>query len=241
MRKTLLCLLIILVVSVAISALVFFSSMTNPVPPEVRVGWYMPSQDIVWTVAGADSLQNRTEHFILSGWRDEPPPQFPALSPYSRYNNYTHEGSGNRYMIAVWYFTDETQFRESKKELIGNLSESGKIFAVDLYMTQQKENGRNAITGMKDVKNPVIVPSPLTTLYYESKITTGDFFTITLPGSEGRAGTGILPANKEYYLVYYGTTTPSNLTSQTKILKEVIAETYYYDYPLSQDALLPDT
>jgi hypothetical protein len=53
----------------------------------------------------------------------------------------------------------------------------------------------------------------------------------------GVAGDSSYIVNKEYYIVYYGTTTPANLTSQTPFLKDMIAQTYRYDHLASMDAL----
>src|SRR5208337_3840919 len=97
-RMKLLILTGLIVLSALIISAVLTGSRTDPTPPEVRAGWYLPQQDIVWTSSRSGINQSRNEHLILSGWQNGPAPQFPELSPYCRYENYTSQSSGRNYL-----------------------------------------------------------------------------------------------------------------------------------------------
>ncbi|MFA5237960.1 MAG: hypothetical protein WC362_08925 [Methanoregula sp.] len=229
MKKILICGTIILVAGITFVSLFFLSGMTDPTPSQVRAGWYFPHQDIAWTESEPAVNESRQERLVLSGWRDAPAPQFPALSPYSRYENYTDPGTGNQYMIAAWYFTDKRTFEESQKKLNGFLQTSGNLSPVELNFTGHSAGFKRSDAGVQDSQNRYTIPLYLQTSGYESGTTSGYFFTVTIPGSGGFTGGTDYPGNNEYYLVYYGTTTPANLTSQTPFLQEMIAETCRYD------------
>lgn len=237
MEKNLLCIFIIIVAGIALSAVVILQPHTDPAPPQVRAGWYMPSRDIVWTIPGPGPSPGLTERFIRTGERDAPAPQFPALSPYSRYINYSREGSDTRYMIAVWYFTDENSFRDAKKALLASLAVSGQSSAASLNLTQQTGLRGNPPESLRTGSTPAAAPSRLSATGYQGNTTAGYFFSVTRDGSWIPDGDGIIPAGKECYLVYYGTITPSDLASQSGILGEFIAETYTFDRVVSQDPL----
>ncbi|MGB7788064.1 MAG: hypothetical protein WBL42_04810 [Methanoregula sp.] len=196
---------------------------TDPTPPEVRAGWYLPGQDIVWTNSGSGINQSRNEHLILTGWQNGPAPQFPDLSPYSRYENYTSQSTGHNYLIAVWYFNDDNRFLASQKNLRDFLEDSGKITTVELNFTgfATTENRSGQMVQNSQEKNHV--PAHLITTGYESTNTTGLFFAVVMPGLNG---------NNEHYIVYYGTTdhtaNPADSAS-TQFLREIIGETYTYD------------
>jgi hypothetical protein len=237
-KKILIAGIIILIAIVMIAAFFFLSAMTDPTPPHVRAGWYLPHQDIVWTTSGPDSTPSTQERLILAGHRDASPPQFPALSPYSRYENYTHRTTNDQYMIAVWYFNDERKFLESQKKLVGFLKTSGTISSIELNFTEQIMIFEKSVTDSQDSQKRHTIPAILKITGYRSDKTSGYFFTVTIPG------VGVLPSesdytvNKEYYIVYYGITTEANLTSQTPFLQDMIAQTYRYDHLASVDALL---
>jgi|GEM_PF-1860742 len=229
MKKILICGIIILVAGIIFVSLVFLSGTTDPTPPRVRAGWYLPHQDIAWTVPGPVGNESRQERLVLSGWQDAPTPQFPALSPYSRYENYTDPRTTNQYMIAAWYFTDERTFVESQKKLNGFLQASGNISPVELNFTGHIAGLGQPARGIQDPQSRYTIPPILQTSGYESVNTSGYFFTVTIPGSGGFAGDADYPEHEEYYLVYYGITTPASLASQAPFLKGMIAETYRYD------------
>jgi len=237
-KKILIAGIMILIAIVMIAAFFFLSAMTDPTPPQVRAGWYLPHQDIVWTTSGPDSTPSTQERLILAGHRDASAPQFPALSPYSRYKNYTHLTTNDRYIIAAWYFNDERKFLESQKNLVGFLKTSGTISSVELNFTEQIMIFEKSVPDIQDSQKRHSIPAILKTTGYESVNTSGFFFTVTIPGQGVPAGDRDYTVHKEYYLVYYGTTTPANLTSQTLFLKDMIAETYRYDHMSSVGALI---
>jgi len=236
-KKILIAGIIVLIVGVIVAAFII-SAMTDPIPPKVRAGWYLPQQDIVWTTSGPDSTPSTQEHLILAGHRDVSAPQFPTLSPYCRYENYTHLTTNGQYMIAVWYFNDKRKFLESQKNLVGFLETYGKISSVELNFTEHILRSGKSAPGIPDSQNRSTIPDHIKATGYESVNTSGYFFTVTIPG------VGVLPPesdyaiNNEYYIVYYGTTTEANLTSQTPFLKDMIAETCRYDPMSSVRALL---
>jgi len=237
MEKNLPFILIILAAGIAFCAIVFLLPHTDPAPPQVRAGWYLPSRDVVWIKSGSGSSTSRTEHFIRTGERNTPAPQFPVLSPFSRYINYSRQGSESRYMIAVWYFTDENTFRDAKKALLASLAVSGQSLESDLELSHQADVRRNPPEGSPAGEKTSPASSLIKATGYQGDGTAGYFFSVTRAGSWIAAGDGIFPASKEYYLVYYGTTTSSDLASQSEILREFIAETYAFDRVISQDGL----
>ncbi|MFA5222353.1 MAG: hypothetical protein WC391_08730 [Methanoregula sp.] len=211
--------------------------MTDPVPPRVMAGWYLPQQDIVWTNSGPDLIPSTQERLILAGHQDAPAPQFPALSPFSRYENYTRLATNDQYMIAAWYFNDERKFLESQKNLVGFLETGGTISSAELNFTEYILRNEKSGPGIQDSHNRPAIPGRIKATGYESVTTSGYFFTVTIPGA------GVLPSesdyaiNKDYYIVYYGITTGSDLTSQTLFMEDMIAETYRYDHMPSVGAL----
>ncbi len=127
-------------------------------------------------------------------------------------------------MIAVWYFNDERKFLESEKKLVTSLENNGEISSVDLNFTEHINRFWKSALG-QDSQNRYTIPDHLKATGYQSVFTSGYFFTVTIPGHR-------YCENKEYFIVYYGTTTPAILTSQTPFLQDMIAETYRYD-PIS--------
>jgi hypothetical protein len=230
-NKILIAGIMILIAIVMVATFFFLSAVTDPTPPQVRAGWYLPQQDIVWTTTGPSSTHPTQEHLVLAGHRDAAASQFPTLSPYGRYENYTHLTTNNQYMIAVWYFNDERKFLESQKILVAFLENEGEISSVDLNFTEHSKRFRESAPG-EDSQNRYTIPDHLKATGYESASTSGCFFTVTIPEP------GYYAENKEYYIVYYGTTSPANLTSQIPFLQEMIAETYRYDLKSTAGALL---
>ncbi|MFA5222603.1 MAG: hypothetical protein WC391_10020 [Methanoregula sp.] len=237
MKKNLVAGIIILIAAVIAVLFLSFSAMTDPTPPQVRAGWYLPGQDIVWTPSGPYSTQPTQERLTLSGHLDASAPQFPALSPYSRYENYTRLTTNDQYMIATWYFNDERKFLESQKNLVGFLETGGTISSVELNFTGYIIRNEKSGPGIRDPQNRPAIPGRIKATGYESVTTSGYFFTVTIPGA------GVLPSesdyaiHKDYYIVYYGITTGSDLTSQTLFMEDMIAETYRYDHMPSVGAL----
>ena len=141
-------------------------------------------------------------------------------------------------MIATWYFNDERKFLESQKNLIGFLETDGIISSVELNFTEEIIRNEKSGPGIQDSQIRHTIPGRIKATGYESATTSGYFFTVTIPGE------GVLPAksdyavNKEYYIVYYGTTTSANLTSPTPLIEDMIAETYRYDHMPSVGALV---
>jgi len=219
-RMKLLILTGLIVLSALIISAVLTGSRTDPTPPEVRACWYLPQQDIVWTSSGSGINQSRNEHLILSGWQNGPAPQFPELSPYCRYENYTSQSSGRNYLIAVWYFNEDNRFQASQKNLRDFLEGSGKITTVELNFTGFATTDNRSGQMMQNSQEKNHVPAHLITTGYESTNTTGLFFTVVMPGLNG---------NNEHYIVYYGTTDPADSASRTQFLREMIGETYTYD------------
>jgi hypothetical protein len=230
--------IIVLIVGVIVTASFFLSALTDPTPPQVRAGWYLPQQDIIWTTSGPGLTTPTQERLILAGHRDVPAPQFPALSSFSNYENYTHLTTDDQYMIAVWYFNDEREFLESQKDLVGFLKRSGTVSSVELNFTEQIMVFEKSVTDLQDSQKLHTIPAILEITGYESVNTSGFFFTVTIPGPGVPAGNRDYTVNKEYYIVYYGTTTPADLMSQTSFLKDMIAETYRYDHMPSAGALI---
>lgn len=191
---------------------------TDPVPPGVRAGWYLPEQDITGISSGNNLSRN--DHLILTGWRDGPAPQFPDLSPYCRYENFTSRDTGHNYLIAAWYFNDDRRFLASRELLRDFLETTGKITTVELnytgFATTEDQNG--LVT--QEVQDKGHVPMQMVTTGYESPNTSGLFFTIEIPG---------LKSNNEHYIVYYGTTDPEIPGTRTQVIRELIGETYTYD------------
>jgi hypothetical protein len=238
MKKIIIVGIMILIAGVIGAAFFFLSAMTDPTPPEVRAGWYLPQQDIVWITSGQDLIPSTQDRLTLAGHQDAPAPQFPALSPYSRYENYTYLATNDQYMIAVWYFNDERKFLESQKRLVGFLETDGKISSIELNFTEHIIRYGKSASGIQDSQKRHTIPAILKTTGYESVNTSGFFFTVTIPGPGVPAGDSDYTVNKEYYIVYYGTTTPVNLASRTQFLKDMIAETYQYDHKPSEGALV---
>ncbi len=79
MKKIISAGIVLLCAGVTIATFIIFSAMTDPIPPQVRAGWYLPGQDIVWTTSGTDFESPGHEHFIYAGHHDASTPQFPAL------------------------------------------------------------------------------------------------------------------------------------------------------------------
>jgi hypothetical protein len=238
MKKIIIAGIMFLIACVIGTAFIFLSAMTDPTPLQVRAVWYLPHQDIVWTSPEQDLTSSTQEHLILTGQRDASAPQFPALSPFSRYENYTHLTTDDQYMIAVWYFNDERKFLESQNNLIGFLETYGKISSIELNFTEQIMIFEKSVPDLQDSQKRHTIPEHIKATGYESINTSGFFFTVTIPGPGVPAGNSDYTVNKEYYIVYYGTTTPANLTSQTPFLKDMIAETYRYDTTASVGALV---
>jgi len=240
-RIKLLILIGLILVCVGISFVVLTGFRTAPTPPEVRAGWYLPQQDIVWTPSGSRTYLSSPVHLILTGWRDGPAPQFPELSPYCRYENYTQQNTGQKYVIAVWYFNEEHRFLASQKELADFLVTSGRITTVGLNFTGVQINGNQFNGTMQNSHDNERLPRSLTTTGYESANTTGLFFTVEIPGPEPASGDGPNYGNHEYYIVYYGTADPANLSSQTAFFREFIGETYAYNGVSSSLHFIPET
>jgi len=238
MKKIMIAGIMILVAGVIVTSIIFLVSMTDPTPPQVRAGWYLPHQDIVWTSTGPGLTTPPQERLILAGHRDGSAPQFPALSSFSRYENYTHLTTEDQYMIAVWYFNDEREFLESQKVLVGFLKRSGTISSVELNFTEQIMVFEKSVPDLQDSQKRHTIPDHIKATGYESVNTAGFFFTVTIPGPGVPAGAGDYTVHKEYYLVYYGTTTPGNNTLQNQVLKDIIAETYRYDHSPPVGALI---
>ena len=228
----------ILVAGIIVTSIIFLSSITDPTPPQVRTCWYLPQQDIVWTTSGPGLTTSTQERLILAGHRDVSAPQFPALSPFSSYENYTHLTTNDQYMIAVWYFNDEREFLESQKDLVGFLKTSGTISSVELNCTEQIMIFEKSVPDIQESQKRHTIPAILKITGYESVNTSGYFFTVTIPVPGVPVRHSDYSVNEEYYIVYYGTTTPANLTSQTPFLKDMIAETYRYDHMPSVGALI---
>lgn len=229
MKKILITGIILLVAGIIGIAFIVLSAMTDPTPPQVRAGWYLPGQDIVWTPFGPNPTHLTQERLILSGHQDGSVPQFPALSPYCRYENYTHFTTKDPYMIAVWYFNDERKFQESQKNLVRFLETYGKISSVELNFTENIIRYGKSASGIQDSQNRHTIPERIKANGYESINTSGFFFTVKIPGPGIPAEDNFYTVKRDYYIVYYGTTTPANLSSQTPFMREMIAETYRYD------------
>jgi hypothetical protein len=238
MKKNLVAGIMVLIVGVIGTAFIVLSAMTDPVPPPVRAGWYLPQQDIVWTPSGQNSTHPTQERLILAGHQDISAPQFPALSPFSCYENYTHLTTNDRYLIATWYFNDERKFLESQKNLVAFLETDGKISSVMLNFTEQNLQFEKSAPGIQDSQNRSTIPDYIKATGYESATTSGYFFTVKIPEPGALTENGFYAVNREDYIVYYGTTTPVNLTSQNQFLQDMIAETYHYDHMPSVGALV---
>lgn len=225
--------LTILVVAILSGALALF--MTDPTPPQIRAGWYLPDQDIVWTKPGSST--NPSEHLVLTGKFNGPAPQFPGLSPYCRYVNYTHETTGQKYMIAVWYFNDDGKFLEAQRQLKEYLVTSGTCRNVALNFSGSLTTGLSSIPGQDSYDNDLL-PASLMTTGYESADTSGLLFTVELPGSgiesNGRHSLG----NNEHYIVYYGTVEPATLASRVDFLTGIIGRTYAFDRVIAAGPLV---
>ncbi len=219
----------LILMSAGISFVILTGFRTEPTPPEVRTGWYLPQQDIVWTSAGSGTNLLSPEHLVLTGWRNGPAPQFPELSPYCRYENYTQQNTGQKYVIAVWYFNEDRRFLASQKELEDFLVTSGRITTVELNFTGFLAKGNQSNGTMQDSHDNERLPASLTTTGYVSVNTSGLFFTVEIPGSGISSGVWPDYGNNEHYIVYYGTADPANLSSQTTFLGEFIGKTYAYD------------
>lgn len=238
MKKIMIAGIIVLIGCLIGTSFIFFSEMTDPTPPQVRAGWYLPGQDIVWTTYGPDLIPSAQEQLILTGYRVASPPQFPELSPFSRYQNYTHIRTDDPYMIAVWYFNDERKFLESQKMLVGFLETSGTVSSVELNFTEHNMRDWKSTPGIQNSQNLQTIPDHIKATGYKSYDTSGYFFTVTIPGPGVPVHDRDYSVNKERYIVYYGTTTPANLMSETPFLKDMIAETYRYDHISSVGALI---
>jgi hypothetical protein len=208
--------------------------MTDPTPPQVRAAWYLPQQDIVWSTQGLAVNQSSSERLIFSGGRDGPALQFPPLSPYARYENYTREKTGDRYIIATWYFIKEDDFLASKQILRDFLMSSGTMSGISLNYTGYSIGNQHNYAG--DSYPVVHIPENLTTTAYEGNETTGLFFTVEIP-TTGIPSGGM--RNNEYYIVYYGAGKPAALSSSTSFLRDLIGQTYAYDRMHSAGPLLP--
>ncbi|HSA38669.1 MAG TPA: hypothetical protein P5013_07265 [Methanoregula sp.] len=228
MKKILITGIILLVAGIIGIAFIVLSAMTDPTPPQVRAGWYLPGQDIVWTPFGPNPTHLTQERLILSGHQDGSVPQFPALSPYCRYENYTHFTTKDPYMIAVWYFNDNGKFLESQKNLVTFLETDGKISSATLNFTENPQFRKSA-TSTQDSQTRSTISDYIKATGYESVTTSGYFFTVTIPGPGIPAEDNFYTVKRDYYIVYYGTTTPACLSSQTPCMREMIAETYRYD------------
>lgn len=238
MKTTSILIVVLLVAGVCIASVAFFANHTDPVPPEVRAEWYLPPQDIVWTATGPDPLQNRTEHFVISGWRHTSAPQFPVLSPYARYNNYSRVGSDDQYMIADWYFTEPAGFHSAREQLLGYLRQTGSVSSVDFNGTSGTLP--DITTGdeiLQNTNDGPRLPDSIRATGYESGNTSGYFLTASRPGTGIMMGNFWYSPDQEYYIVYYGVVTPGSLSRQHTILSDLVRETWAYDARFSEEDL----
>jgi len=235
-RKKFLILTGLIILIAGFSYLFLTGLWTDPTPPEVRAGWYLPQQDIHWIIPGNRTVQSSSEHLILTGWRDGPALQFPDLSPYCRYENYTRQQTDNKYMIAVWYFKEDQQFLTSKNRLEDFLVNSGNLTTVELIYSGSLTPENRSYGTIQTSHENTWLPARLTTTGYESVNTTGLFFTIEIPGGR-ESGEKQSAGNNEHYIVYYGTAEPADLASQIPFLKELIGKTYAYDRVFSAGPL----
>jgi hypothetical protein len=236
MKKIIIAGILVLIACVIGTAFLFLSAMTDPTPPQVRVGWYLPQQDIVWTKPGFGTNPSHTEHLVLSGELNGPAPQFPELSPYCRYENYTQENTGRKYMIAVWYFNEVSTFVSSQKKLQDFLITSGTITEVTLNFTGVLITDQSNRTAQDSFNNDLL-PASLTTTGYENEETSGLFFIVEIPGPGIESGGKQNTRNNEHYIVYYGTSEPATLSSRTDLLRDIIGHTYAYDRVISAGPL----
>jgi len=226
----------IIVVSIIIAVGLFEGLKTDPTPPTIRTGWYLPHNTIVWAIAEPGMNQSLTERFVLSGEYDGPAQQFPPISPYARYENYTREKTGDRYMIAVWYFTKESAFLSSKKKLNAYLTTSGTVTRVSLNYSGFVSTDQYNLTPI----GPSAIPLPehLVTTGYESSNTSGLFYTIEIPGTREQNGGVQTSTGNEYYIVYYGIEEPYALSPQLDLIRDLIGHTFTFDRIHSAGPLL---
>ncbi|MDD1691546.1 MAG: hypothetical protein LUQ66_12920 [Methanoregula sp.] len=227
-RVKIMILVALVLLSTGIISVTFNNFRTAPTPPEVRAGWYLPQKDIVWPATGQGTNQSPGGQLILTGWRDGPAPGFPDISPYCRHENYSRQDTGRKYVIAVWYFSDDRRFQKSQKTLHEFLIHSGTITEPGLDFSGIPEPGDHSGNTSRNDEGNDWLPSRLTTTGYEGPNTSGLFFTVAIPAPADPSGKQIPDGDTEHYIVYYGTAEPALLAPETDFLREMIRNTYTY-------------
>ncbi|MFA5269599.1 MAG: hypothetical protein WC379_16665 [Methanoregula sp.] len=227
-RVKIMILLALVLLSAGIISVTFNNFRTTPTPPEVRAGWYLPQKDIVWPATGQGTNRLPGGQLILTGWRDGPAPGFPDISPYRRYENYSQQDSGRKYVIASWYFSDDRRFRESQKTLYEFLKRSGTITEPELDFSGIPGQGDHSGNASRNDEGNDWLPSRFTATGFEGPNTSGLFFTVTIPAPADPSGIQVPAGDSEHYIVYYGTAEPAPLAPETDFLREMIRNTYAY-------------
>ncbi|MEA1894691.1 MAG: hypothetical protein U9N36_05725 [Euryarchaeota archaeon] len=188
-------------------------------PPAGMPMWYIPGYDT--RIENETIIEDRSvaEHFELIGDRMEGCPScFPAISQYCGYANYTRTGSDDRYLIAAWYFDDNTKFLHAEADLYLYLEEYGRVFTVELNISEEmdaeiKRRENRLVWG------PTFGPKRFNVTEYESETTSGYFLIYKKPFLAGR---------EDYFIVYYGLMNTPQISEQTRLaLRELMAGGYY--------------
>lgn len=137
---------------------------------------------------------------------------FPEISSYCDMENFS-EGK----FISVWYFDDESEFLKGENTLYRYLEENGNMFQQELNISTelQEEIKRSEANNSWD---PAFGSYSFNSTGYESSETSGYFLVYERP---------FLKEREDYFIVYYGIMSTTNLTEETPELKKLIAESYY--------------
>ena len=173
-------------------------------PPQVRAGWYLPGHTLVLHSNGIPNI-TMEDRLVLTGWYEGTTPGLPALSRFSRYENYSLERTGGRYQIAAWYCEDDTACSETGPGLLDYLKTRGTASAIILDIPVTQVHG-------EDVKE-----WPIPAIKFQSTTTSGYFIAIDRPLNSPFG---------DRIIQYYGTESQSVDIEQDMVLRGMIAVTF---------------
>lgn len=212
-------LLVFLMGVIAIIALRFV--MIGPgIPPDADMSYLMlsdqgPSFEKCPLIRNGSGIR---PGICVESIREGSYPHFRNLSPTSRYGIFGNTGSGESMVIAVWYFKRESDFVPTEGQLVKYLKDHGILNPAELDFRAEQQ-----VIKKMNQENPresrLMIPQTVQGTAYSDNETAGYFFVIQRPISLDR---------EDYYLMYYGVVTTSDLSSATPSLKLLMAENNGY-------------
>jgi len=223
---------VLIIVGVCIVIAVVFLRLTliGPgLPPNADLSYLALQQD--GPIKICNPLMNSTGtnlDFCLENLHEQNYPVFHELSPKSRYGIVKDTGSGDEFVIAVWYFDTKENFVREEAQLLKYLENNGNISTVDLDMRSGQDTIKMEILE-KTRETQYVVSPKLRATAYTGRNTTGYFFAVKKPVSSDR---------EDYFIEYYGSIGKTNLSSQAPLLRMLIAENNdYYTFRGTEDPL----